>query len=48
MVISLVELQNIKNKQSKKLINAEVLAVGHGLTPSTDITRLLRVEHILQ
>ena len=41
----LVELKNIKNKKVKK-INAEVLAVGHGLTPSTDITRLLRVEHI--
>jgi len=41
----LVELKNIKNKKLKK-INTDVLAVGHGLTPSTDITRLLRVEHI--
>ena len=40
-----VELRNIKNKKLKK-INTEVLAVGHGLIPSTDITRLLRVEHI--
>ena len=40
-----VEIKNIKNKKFKK-INTEVLAVGHGLTPSTDITRLLRVDHV--
>ena len=39
-----VEIQNIKNKQIKKL-TTEVLAVGHGLTPSTDISRLLKINH---
>jgi thioredoxin reductase/bacterioferritin-associated ferredoxin len=40
-----VEIKNIENKKLKK-ISTEVLAVGHGLTPSTDITRLLRVDHV--
>jgi len=39
-----VEIQNIKNKQIKKL-TTEVLAVGHGLTPITDISRLLKINH---
>ena len=39
-----IEIQNIKNKQIKKL-TTEVLAVGHGLTPSTDISRLLKINH---
>ena len=39
-----IEIQNIKNKKIK-VVDTEVLAVGHGLTPSTDITRLLRVDH---
>ena len=29
-----------------KNIFSETIAIGHGLTPSTDITRLLRAEHI--
>ena len=41
----LIEIKNIRSKKTKK-INTEVLAVGHGLIPSTDITRLLRANHI--
>ena len=40
-----VEIQNIKNNKIK-VLETEVLAIGHGLTPSTDITRLLRVDHL--
>jgi hypothetical protein len=39
-----VKIQNIKNKKIKEL-TSEVLAVGHGLIPSTDISRLLKVNH---
>ena len=40
-----VEIQNIKNKKIKN-IDTDVLAVGHGLIPSTDITRLLKLDHL--
>ena len=40
-----VEIQNIKNKKIKN-IDTEVLAVGHGLIPSSDITRLLKLDHL--
>jgi thioredoxin reductase/bacterioferritin-associated ferredoxin len=40
-----VELKGI-NDHKTKVINTEVLAVGHGLIPSTDITRLLGADHI--
>jgi len=40
-----VTIENIKNKKIKKL-KSEVLAVGHGLIPSTDISRLLKVNHL--
>ncbi len=40
-----VRIENIKNKKIKEL-KSEVLAVGHGLIPSTDISRLLKVNHL--
>ena len=40
-----VTIENIKNKKIKEL-KSEVLAVGHGLIPSTDISRLLKVNHL--
>jgi thioredoxin reductase/bacterioferritin-associated ferredoxin len=30
---------------AERVVNADALAIGHGLVPSTDITRLLRAEH---
>tara|TARA_Y100001936_G_scaffold58361_1_gene57552 strand:+ start:229 stop:1650 length:1422 start_codon:yes stop_codon:yes gene_type:complete len=40
----LVKIKNIKSNKFTEL-KTEVLAVGHGLTPSTDISRLLKVKH---
>ena len=40
-----IKIKNMKTGQSKNIVS-ETIAVGYGLTPSTDITRLLRAEHI--
>ena len=40
-----IKIKNMKTGQSKNIVS-ETIAVGYGLIPSTDITRLLRAEHI--
>ncbi len=40
-----IRIKNLKNGKYKNIFS-ESLAIGHGLIPSTDITRLLRAEHI--
>ena len=40
-----VILRNLKTGKTKNIIS-ETIAIGHGLIPSTDITRLLRADHI--
>ena len=40
-----VKIRNLKTGKAKNIIS-ETIAIGHGLIPSTDITRLLRAEHI--
>ena len=40
-----VKIKNLKTGKARNIIS-ETIAIGHGLIPSTDITRLLRAEHI--
>jgi len=40
-----IKIRNLKTGKAKNIIS-ETIAIGHGLIPSTDITRLLRAEHI--
>ena len=40
-----VTIKNLKTDKTKNIVS-ETIAIGHGLIPSTDITRLLRAEHI--
>ena len=40
-----VTIKNLKTGKKKNIVS-ETIAVGHGLIPSTDITRLLRAKHI--
>jgi thioredoxin reductase/bacterioferritin-associated ferredoxin len=40
-----VKVLNLKTGKYKNIFS-ETIAIGHGLTPSTDITRLLKAEHI--